>query len=104
MRQIFIKDRERSRPYKDLEDDSVQAARPDWLYDTLSADKYGQLTGQAKVVDGLSRYVRGEWVRLATNGTSVPSAMAQHHSQLKPWQIFITDLPGFELAMVLSHR
>ncbi|MEO1792682.1 MAG: hypothetical protein AAFR25_10715, partial [Cyanobacteria bacterium J06629_19] len=92
-RYVEQKDRERSRPYKDLEDDSVQAARPDWLYDTLSADKYGQLTGQAKVVDGLSRYVRGEWVRLATNGTSVPSAMAQHHSQLKPWEVCNKDLP-----------
>ncbi|MEO1636545.1 MAG: hypothetical protein AAFS04_15855, partial [Cyanobacteria bacterium J06631_9] len=92
-RYVEQKERERSRPYRDLEDDSVQAARPDWLYDTLSADKYGQLTGQAKVVDGLSRYVRGEWVRLATNGTSVPSAMAQHHSQLKPWEVCNKDLP-----------
>ena len=92
-RYVEQKERERSRPYRDLEDDSVQAARPDWLYDTLSADKYGQLTGQAKVVDGLSRYVRGEWIRLATNGTSVPSAMAQHHSQLKPWEVCNKDLP-----------
>ena len=92
-RYVEQKERDRSRPYRDLEDDSVQAARPDWLYDTLSADKYGQLTGQAKVVDGLSRYVRGEWVRLATNGTSVPSAMAQHHSQLKPWEVCNKDLP-----------
>ncbi|MEO0516301.1 MAG: hypothetical protein AAF171_03260 [Cyanobacteria bacterium P01_A01_bin.116] len=92
-RYVEQKERERSRPYKDLEEDSVQSTRPDWLYDTLSADKYGQLTGQAKVVDGLSRYVRGEWVRLATNGTSVPSAMAQHHSQLKPWEVCNKDLP-----------
>ncbi|MEL6601713.1 MAG: hypothetical protein AAFP20_00625 [Cyanobacteria bacterium J06614_10] len=92
-RYLEQKERERSRPYEDMEEDSVQATRPDWLYDTLSADKYGQLTGQAKVVDGLSRYVRGEWVRLATNGTSVPSAMAQHHSQLKPWEVCNKDLP-----------
>ena len=92
-RYVEQKERDRSRPYEDLDGDSVQALRPDWLYDTLSADKYGQLTGQAKVVDGLSRYVRGEWIRLATNGTSVPSAMAQHHSQLKPWEVCNKDLP-----------
>ena len=92
-RYIEHKDKERSRPYQELEADTPQATRPDWLYDTLSADKYGQLTGQAKVVDGLSRYVRGEWLRLATNGTSVPSAMAQHHSQLKPWEVCNKDLP-----------
>ena len=92
-RYVEHKEKERSRPYQELEDDTLQATRPDWLYDTLSADKYGQLTGQAKVVDGLSRYVRGEWLRLATNGTSVPSAMAQHHSQLKPWEVCNKDLP-----------
>ena len=92
-RYVEHKDKERSRPYQELEDDTLQANRPDWLYDALSADKYGQLTGQAKVVDGLSRYVRGEWLRLATNGTSVPSAMAQHHSQLKPWEVCNKDLP-----------
>ncbi|WP_121971122.1 hypothetical protein [Leptolyngbya sp. BC1307] len=87
------KEKERSRPYQELENEALQASRPGWLYDALSADKYGQLTGQAKVVDGLSRYVRGEWLRLATNGTSVPSAMAQHHSQLKPWEVCNKDLP-----------
>lgn len=92
-RYVEHKEKERSRPYQELEDDTLQAARPDWLYDALSADKYGQLTGQAKVVDGLSRYVRGEWLRLATNGTSVLSAMAQHHSQLKPWEVCNKDLP-----------
>jgi hypothetical protein len=87
------KERERSRPYQGIEDEWLQTTRPDWLYDTLSADKYGQLANQAKVVDGLSRYVRGEWLRLAMNGTSVPSAMAQHHSQLKPWEVCNKDLP-----------
>jgi hypothetical protein len=92
-RYLEQKERDRSRPYQGIEDEWLQTTRPDWLYDTLSADKYGQLTNQAKVVDGLSRYVRGEWLRLATNGTSVPSAMAQHHSQLKPWEVCNKDLP-----------
>ena len=92
-RYVEHKEKERARPYQELEADTPQATRPDWLYDTLSADKYGQLTDQAKVVDGLSRYVRSEWLRLATNGTSVPSAMAQHHSQLKPWEVCNKDLP-----------
>ena len=92
-RYVEYKEKERSRPYQKLEADTPRATSPDWLYDVLSADKYGQLTGQAKVVDGLSRYVRGEWLRLATNGTSVPSAMAQHHSQLKPWEVCNKNLP-----------
>ena len=92
-RYVEHKEKERSRPYQELEDDTIQVTRPDWLYDALSADKYGQLTGQAKVVDGLSRYVRGEWLILATNGTSVPSAMAQHNRQLKPWEVCNKDLP-----------
>lgn len=92
-RYVEQKEKERSRPYQNLESDTIPSARPDWLYDALSADKYGQLTDQANVVRGLSRYVRGEWKRLAISGTSVPSAMAQHHGQLKPWEICNKDLP-----------
>lgn len=92
-RYIEQKERDQSRPYQDLEDEALTAIRSDWLYDALSADKYGQLNGQAKVVDGLNRYTKGDWLRLAVNGTSVPSAMAQHHSQLKPWEVCNKDLP-----------
>jgi hypothetical protein len=92
-RYLEQKDRDRSRPYQGIADEWLQTTRPDWLYDTLNADEHGQLTNQAKVVDGLSRYVRGEWLRLAMNGISVPSAMAQHHSQLKPWEVCNKDLP-----------
>ena len=87
------KEREQARPSNSLDDEAVQTQRSDWLYEVLSADKYGQLTGQAQVVRGLSRYARGEWRRLAESGISVPSAMAQHHSQLKPWEVCNKDLP-----------
>ncbi|MGB3572106.1 MAG: hypothetical protein WBA01_08680, partial [Phormidesmis sp.] len=91
------------RPYQDNEvDPSAQATRLDWLYDVLSADKYGQLAEQAGLVRGLSRYAQGEWKRLATNGTSVPSAMAQHHAQLKPWEVCNKDLPNG--AIVAYYR
>ena len=92
-RYVEHKEKEQTRPYQNLEDETSQTSRPDWLYDTLSADQYGQLADQANVVKGLTRYVQGEWQRLAINGTSVPSAMAQHHSQLKPWEVCNRDLP-----------
>lgn len=92
-RYIEQKEREQARPSDSLDDEAVQTQRSDWLYEVLSADKYGQLTGQAQVVRGLSRYARGEWLRLAESGISVPSAMAQHQGQLKPWEVCNKDLP-----------
>ena len=95
LRQRYLeqKEREQARPLEALDDSAVQAQRLDWLYDVLTADKYGQLTGQAQVVRGLARYAQGEWLRLAESGISVPSATAQHHSQLKPWEVCRKDLP-----------
>jgi hypothetical protein len=92
-RYIAQKAHAQERPSELLDDGAAQTQRSDWLSDVLTADKYGQLTGQAQVVRGLSRYARGEWLRLAESGISVPSAMAQHHSQLKPWEVCNKDLP-----------
>jgi hypothetical protein len=92
-RYVDQKGRELERPLAALAEDAVQTQRSDWLYEVLTADKYGQLTSQAQVIRGLTRYVRGEWLRLAESGISVPSAMAQPHSQLKPWEVCNKDLP-----------
>ena len=93
-RYIEQHEKEQSLPYQDLEEDeNTQDRRPDGLYEVLKADKYGQLTGQSNAVRSLNRYVQSEWKRLALNGTSVSSAMAQHHSQLKPWEVCNKSLP-----------
>ncbi|EDX82666.1 hypothetical protein S7335_967 [Synechococcus sp. PCC 7335] len=92
-RYLEQKDKENLRPYQDNESESSGPSQPDWLYNALSADTFGQLSDEAHIVRGLNRHVSGEWKRLATNGTSVPSAMAQHHSQLKPWEVCNKDLP-----------
>ena len=92
-RYLKHKEHERERSYQSAEENLSDNSRPDWLYNALSSDKYGQLTDQASVVRGLEYYIKGEWQRLSANGTSVPSAMAQHHSQLKPWEVCNKDLP-----------
>ena len=92
-RYLKHKEHERERAYQSAEENLADNSRPDWLYNALSSDKYGQLTDQASVVRGLEYYIKGEWQRLSANGTSVPSAMAQHHSQLKPWEVCNKDLP-----------
>ena len=92
-RYLKHKEHERERSYQSAEKNLADNSRPDWLYNALSSDKYGQLTDQASVVRGLEYYIKGEWQRLSANGTSVPSAMAQHHSQLKPWEVCNKDLP-----------
>ena len=91
-RYLDHKKHERTRPYQEAEAE-IDNSRPDWLYNALASDKYGQLTDQSSVVRGLEYYIQGEWQRLSANGTSVPSAMAQHHSQLKPWEVCNKDLP-----------
>ncbi len=95
LRQRYLdhKEHETFRPYQDIDAELSSNSRPDWLHSALSSDKYGQLAGQASVVRALGYYVQGEWQRLSSNGTSVPSAMAQHHSKLKSWEVCNKDLP-----------
>ena len=92
-------EKEQSHQDQDLEEgEDTQDRRPDGLYEVLKADKYGQLTGQSNAVRSLNRYVQSEWKRLALNGTSVSSAMAQHHSQLKPWEVCNKSLPHGDIV------
>lgn len=70
-----------------------QDDRPDWLYDVLEADSFGQLDQFSKINYELDRYLHVERVDLAVGGIYVPSAMAQHHDQLMPWEVCNKDLP-----------
>jgi hypothetical protein len=66
------------------------------------ADHLNVLTGFNKINRELERYLRGERVDLAIRGIYVPSAMAQHHSQLEPWEVCNKDLPHG--ALVAYYR
>lgn len=74
-------------------DDSGVAEQSDWLYEVLKSDQFGQLDQFSKINYELDRYLRGERVDLAVGGIYVPSAMAQHHAQLMPWEVCNKDLP-----------
>ena len=87
------KERQLARPQSPDDLEEATPAKSEWLYEALNADKYGQLTGFSKINKGLSRHLKGEWQDSAIRGVSVPSAMAQHHSQLKPWEVCNKDLP-----------
>ena len=68
----------------------------DWLYAVLKADeRYHQLTftGFSKVNREFQRYLQGRWQETALSGVRIPSAMAQPHGQLKPWEVCNRDLP-----------
>jgi ribonuclease HI len=93
-RYVAQKERQQERPQSaDEVGEEAPQAKSEWLYETLKADKYGQLTGFSKVNKGLERNIKGEWQENAVRGISVPSAMAQHHAQLKPWEVCNKDLP-----------
>ena len=75
---------------------------PDWIYDTAKADRHGQLEGFSKLNRALEQFLRRERVDVATHGIAIPSAMAQHHGQLKPWEVANKDLP--QDAIVTYYR
>ena len=87
------KERQQERPQTEDGQESTPEKRSEWLYDTLKADKFNQFAGFSKVNKGLERHVKGQWQDTALRGVYVPSAMAQHHSQLKPWEVCNKDLP-----------
>jgi hypothetical protein len=64
-----------------------------WLYEVGKADAFGLLYGLGKVNYELERTIQKERVDIAVAGIYVPSAMAQHHAQLQPWEVSNADLP-----------
>ena len=69
-----------------------RATRPDAIYEVLKGDRYGQLTGFSKITRALERAVKRQWLEIALRGVTVPSAMAQPHGHLKPWEVCNRDL------------
>jgi hypothetical protein len=76
--------------------------RADAIATLLKADPNGVLVGFERVNRAMEEFLRNERVDLATNGIEVPSAMAQHHDALKPWEVCNRDLP--QGAIVTYYR
>jgi hypothetical protein len=68
----------------------------------MKSDKYGQIVQLPSITTQLKKSIRSEWLDAATVGIEVPSAMAQHHAALKPWEVCNKDLP--EGAIVAYYR
>jgi hypothetical protein len=68
----------------------------------LKSDKYGQIVQLPSIATQLKKSLRSQWLKAATAGIEIPSAMAQHHAALKPWEVCNKDLP--EGAIVAYYR
>lgn len=82
---------------------TIDDSNPDWLSQILQQDHYGVMVGGfPSVIDKLERFSRHERLEQALRGVRIPSAMAQPHGQLKPWEVCNRDLP--EGALVAYYR
>jgi hypothetical protein len=90
--QYYLDQKDKQREVLATDDRGVDE-QSDWLYEVLKSDQFGQLDQFSKINYELDRYLRGERVDLAVGGIYVPSAMAQHHAQLMPWEVCNKDLP-----------
>ena len=87
---------------EEVEDDVPGRVPKDWLKDLAIADPHGMLAGFKRVNSELERFLKGERKDLAIRGIEVPSATAQNHGSLKPWEIANRDLP--QGAIVAYYR
>ena len=98
LRHYYVQQKEKQRGRIEASEDgdrenALYEKRSEWLYEVLKADKFDQLSQFAKVNDELERYLKGEWLDNALRGIYVPSAMAQNHGELRPWEVCNKDLP-----------
>jgi hypothetical protein len=105
--QYYVTKKTKQAQYRDFEAEPIDADTPsqvrqDWLKELAIADRYGQLVGFKKVNHELEQFLKGERKDLALHGIEIPSAMAQHHNALKPWEIAQADLPHG--AIVVYYR
>ena len=87
---------------EEVEDDVPGQVPKDWLKELAIADPHGMLAGFKRVNSELERFLKGERKDLAIRGIEVPSATAQNHGSLKPWEITNRDLP--QGAIVAYYR
>ena len=87
---------------EEIEEETPGRVPKDWLKELAVVDPHGMLAGFKRVNNELERFLKGERKDLAIRGIEVPSATAQHHGSLKPWEIANRDLP--QGAIVAYYR
>ncbi len=104
--QAYIRSKERQITQSATTDETLEEGTiqppPNPIATLLKADPHGLLVGMARINRPLEQFLRNQRVDLAINGIEVPSAMAQHHGALKPWEIANKDLP--QGAIVAYYR
>jgi hypothetical protein len=102
MKYYAEKKRDEILPEGESIEENADRPKTDWLKELAAADEHGQLAGFKRVNTELERFLKGERKDLALRGIEVPSATAQHHSALKPWEIANRNLP--QGAIVAYYR
>ena len=88
-----------------LEDEETETANDsyvDTIYEILKADAFGQMHRHPKVIDAIAKVLHHEWMDTVTVGVYSPSAIAQPHADLKPWECCFRELP--QGALVALYR
>lgn len=85
-------------------DDSeeVEVNYIDSISEILKADPFQQMQGHPKVIDAIAKVLHHEWMDTVTVGVYSPSAIAQPHAALKPWECCFRELPHG--ALVALYR
>jgi hypothetical protein len=87
--QYYVDKKDRQQAHQ--EDTDPAQEQP--IHTILKADTYGQMSQQPVVAKELKKSLRQDRLNAAISGIEIPSATAQHHSQLEPWEICCRALP-----------
>ncbi|MGG6270526.1 A1S_2505 family phage non-structural protein [Leptolyngbya sp. AN03gr2] len=74
-------------------EDIVEETYIDPVYEILKADQFQQMQGHPKVLDAIAKVLHHEWMDAVTVGVYSPSAIAQPHADLNPWECCFRELP-----------
>ncbi|GAP99683.1 A1S_2505 family phage non-structural protein [Leptolyngbya sp. NIES-2104] len=74
-------------------EDTVEETYIDPIYEILKADPFQQMQGHPKVLDAIAKVLHHEWMDAVTVGVYSPSAIAQPHANLNPWECCFRELP-----------
>jgi hypothetical protein len=106
-RQVERVERNRQRPLfidkgEGLSEEITGYTNAEAVAAVVKSDIAGQITQMPSIARQLNKAMRGDWLDVATAGIEIPSAMAQHHAALMPWEVCNKDLP--DGAIVAYYR
>jgi hypothetical protein len=82
--------------------ETFEASYVDTIAEILKADPFQQMQGHPKVIDAIAKVLHHEWMDAVTVGVYSPSAIAQPHADLNPWECCFRELPHG--ALVALYR